>query len=117
MKFRNLFILVVLILNGCASHRSEFQQRAMVGMTRAQWLSCMGRPLRQARSDDGEVLTYAGTMPRCPLKALFLGPPPRCEVNVTLDQDTVRQIEYRNPDGGAPVREDQCAFLVEDCVE
>ncbi len=57
------FVLLVLVgLSGCAFQRAKMASRAqseLVGMSKKDLLSCPGVPLRQARVDDLEFLTYA----------------------------------------------------------
>lgn len=67
----------ILLIAGCANQVGEelnSQSRSMVGMSKAQLVSCAGRPQKSLETDGGELLTYSvGLTNRTPSTAGTVG--------------------------------------------
>lgn len=136
--------LAALVLAACASPRSEVAEQAretLVGMPKAQLLSCAGVPHRSLIEGEVEFLTYqsgslratASAAPRSSIGvgvgswgsgvgySLGWGVPLEqvesrsCEATFRVRDGVVEAITYVTPDTG-PGRFAACYAIVENCV-
>lgn len=111
--------LLLLILSGCASQRSELARSATPNLNRQALIKCLGMPSLQEQNDDQEILTYNSTVTDalCPLKALAGMEPPvhHCQAVFVLEGDRVRTINYRQQDDVISQSGSVCAFILEKC--
>lgn len=118
---RTLVALVWMVLAlGCQTHqRAALAARAqleMVGMAKRDVLVCAGVPDKSVLSEGLEFLTYlrSGNGP------LYDADGPtrqkRCEVTVVLDAGKVLRVAYAETQSGPLTKNEQCAFVVGDCV-
>lgn len=124
---KRLIPLLLLALAGCASqspidvvHQSRTSLKLL---PKEELLKCMGKPAREDKADKRETLIFSGAVPEqpaCPLRDLTgrtRNPEKRyCWVSVTLKEGRVESLEYPPGNEGVIVTGEQCAFLVENCV-
>ncbi|MDZ4383303.1 MAG: hypothetical protein U0937_01530, partial [Thermodesulfovibrionia bacterium] len=97
-------------------------------MSKRDLLSCAGVPVRQERADDLEFLTYAGggdsqsvgyVTKTSPSSAVAISKRHQryCEATFILKDGIVQKINYQGRTGGILTKGEQCAFIVENCLE
>jgi hypothetical protein len=130
-SLRIFAVLVPFLLTGCAVQRAEVAARAqknLVGMSKAELLSCAGVPLRQDRAEGLEFLTYAGggdvvsqavVTQTSPSNGVASGKSARryCEATFVLRDGRVERVNYQGRTGGLLTKGEQCAFIVESCLK
>ncbi|MFB3109233.1 MAG: hypothetical protein ACE1ZE_07695 [Candidatus Binatia bacterium] len=123
-------LIFVVFVVGCAIHRANLAERArteLVGMSKVDLVSCVGAPVRSGKVGDMEVLTYVGGGDTIgfagggagsgvgggavALKRRY------CEVTFVLRNDVVEKINYLGRTGGLLSKGEQCAFVVENCLQ
>ena len=115
-------------LSACATqHRASVASRAqseLVGMSKKDLLMCAGVPVRQDRADDLEFLTYGGggdstTAAVATSQRTAVSKTARryCEATFVLKDGVVQQVTYQGRTGGLFSKGEQCAFIVENCVQ
>lgn len=131
MKSTIILALCGLTLCACAFQRAEIASKAqteLVGMTKADLLTCAGVPLRQERLGDLEFLTYAGggdsvgsavATETSSTSAVVAGNATHryCEATFVLKDGIVKKVNYQGRTGGLLTKGEQCAFIVENCVK
>jgi len=92
-------------------------------MSKKDLLICAGVPVRQAREDDLEFLTYVGggdsttaTVATSQRMALSKTAHRSCEATFVVKDGVVEQVNYSGRTGGVLSKGEQCAFIVENCV-
>lgn len=117
------------LLSGCALQRAQIAQQAqtaLIGMSKADLLSCAGAPTRYAKAGDMEVMTYVGggdthgtigggwgNSAGAADISLYQR---SCTANFTLRNDRVIKITYAGRTGGLITQGEQCAFIIQNCV-
>jgi hypothetical protein len=121
-------VLAALCLSACASHhRASVASRAqteLVGMSKKNLLLCAGVPVRQDRVEDLEFLTYAGggdsTTAAVALSrstAVSKTAHRYCEATFVVKDGVVQKVNYQGRTGGRFSKGEQCAFIVENCLQ
>ena len=109
--------------------RAEVEKAAqtqLIGMSRKDVLSCAGAPIREAKDDDTEFLTYVaggdstgmavGVANSSTGVASVSSHRRYCEVTFVLQRGVVTKISYSGRPGGYATAGEQCAFVVENCM-
>ncbi len=102
---------------GCSVHkRVKMAERApseLVGLSKADLLSCAGVPVRSEKVDDLEFLTYksGGT------RGFFCRSGRYCEVTFTLQNSIVEKVTYTGNTGGRFSQGEQCAYAIASCLQ
>lgn len=121
--------LAFTFISACTVQRAQVAQQAktsLIGMSKAELLSCAGAPVRSESADNIEVLTYTGGGD----STGFLGGGGTngggggavslehryCEVSFILTNGRVSRINYAGRTGGLLTKGEQCAFVVENCM-
>jgi len=121
-----LFLVLIANLSGCALHRARVAHRAedkLVGLSEEELLRCAGAPAQERRAGELSFLTYHGGGDGVAIGAVAqsqLGVAAfkrrYCDATFTLQNGRVADLQYRGRTGGLLTRDEQCAFIVEDCV-
>lgn len=109
---RNLLILIVAILSSGCSSSSQPIRRAeteMIGMSKAELLSCAGVPLRQDSIDNLEVVLYRQ-------ENFTSGSNRYCEVTFTLKNGSIEKLNYTYRYGGWQRKFADCNLIVRNCI-
>ncbi len=113
-----MIIMLMVIQTGCACHkRAKLAQQArtdMIGMTKADLLSCAGVPVRSERLDNLEFLTYSA---EGNTHGMFHRTRRYCEVTFTLKDGRVEKIAYNGNTGCFFNKDEQCAYVLGSCVK
>lgn len=129
-----IFVLIlVALLGGCVGpkfHRAEVAERAktaLIGMSKKDLFSCAGAPLRSQQLEDMEFFTYVGGGDATGGAVAVVGQPAGgavivthkryCEVTFVLKAGRVEKINYAGRTGGWASEGEQCAFVVEPCLQ
>ena len=120
-------LVVFFCLNGCAHTkigRAKLADRAkyeLVGKTKTEILMCAGAPVRSEREGDFEFITYFSggdksvyvddEMGYASVKKRY------CEVTFVLQNGVVQKVNYTGRTGGLATKGEQCAFVLQNCVE
>lgn len=128
------FVVLCILIGvsfGCASRqRAETANRAqseLVGMKKVELLTCAGVPERQERVGDMEFLSYSsggdsvdvGVATKTSRStSIYSGRSNRryCGVTFILKDGIVQKVNYQGRTGGLLSRGEQCAFVVENCL-
>ena len=91
----------------------------MIGMTKSEVLNCAGIPDRKQELDELEQLVYERSGDS---DASFVGGIVNvrnrdCKVTVMLSEGKVTKVKYGGNSGGLLTEDEQCAYIVEDCVK
>ena len=96
-------------------------------MKKAEVLACAGAPVRSAVADDVEVLTYVGGGDSRSVATGTGGygvgvagvatQRRYCEVTFLLRNGVVEKVNYAGRTGGLATRGEQCAFVLENCLQ
>jgi hypothetical protein len=115
--------LLSLHLNACAQiQRADMAKKAqgsMVGLSRAQVLSCMGPPANKQSDGSTEVWQYAsgnGYQVADYDNGSVVSSARFCTVNVVMLDGVVSRLSYLGPTGGLLSAGEQCAFAVQGCL-
>ncbi len=118
MKFI-LPVLLLVIVSGCASQRSDLARSTVPNLNRQTLIQCLGMPDSQQENGDQEIFTYSSTMTEaiCPLKSLVGMKPPvhHCQAAFVLEGDKVRTINYRQQDDVKSQSASHCEYILENC--
>lgn len=109
-------LLIVLLLSACAFQRTDMAYRAkseLIGMSREDLVMCAGVPIKQEKIDDVEFLTYSGGGENDVARILDY----YCEATFTLKDGIVKKITYHGRTGGLLTKDEQCAFIIENCLK
>jgi hypothetical protein len=134
-------------LGGCAIQRAQQAsdaQTKMIGLSKEQVLACMGPPANKAVEGATEVWSYnsgnnqttvstfgtsntnasvSGNRNYAPGQAsttssgFGVARSRFCTVNVTMINGQVSRINYVGPTGGLLTQGEQCAFVVQNCLQ
>jgi hypothetical protein len=98
--------------------------RLQIGMSKKNLMMCAGVPARQDRVDELEFLTYAGggdsttaAVATSRWTAVSKTAHRYCEATFVLKDGLVRKVNYQGRTGGLLSKGEQCAFIVENCLE
>lgn len=121
-----LLLVILVALSGCAIHRARVAHKAehkLIGLSEEQLLQCAGVPAQEKRSGSLSFFTYHGGGDGVAIAALGrsqIGVAAYkhryCDATFTLRNGRVADLQYRGRTGGLLTRDEQCAFIVEDCV-
>jgi hypothetical protein len=124
---RCLLLVGIASLSGCAIHRAHVAHEAetkLIGISEEALLRCAGAPAQEKHSGSLSFLTYHGGGDGVALGALGssqLGVAAYkhryCDATFTLRNGHVADLQYRGRTGGLLTRGEQCAFIVEGCVQ
>ncbi len=137
---RGLVTAAILLTIGFAVGACEIQraqqasdaQKSMVGMPKEQVLSCMGAPANRAVVGGTEVWTYNSGDDRTDTvgvanawggwgHAFAVGSSTStsrsCKIDVVMNNDRVRRVNYTGPTGGLLTEGEQCAYAVSNCAQ
>jgi len=124
MRATIIMFLIPLLLLGCSGskfHRAEVATRAeteLVGMSKKDLLSCAGVPMRSERLEDMEFLTYVGGGDNVGYAGGVIAVHKRyCEVTFILKSGRVEKVNYTGRTGGWATKDEQCAFVIENCLQ
>ena len=124
----------VFLFTGCSIERAQLAERAkseMVGLSKTDILTCMGRPDSRSGSEDFEEWVYShsdspgigNTHGRLDEETTTGGGGTTttargryCIVHIRFRRDTVSSVRYSGQTGGIFTRDEQCAFLVSGCL-
>ena len=124
--------VVSVMATGCARlERAEMAREAqasMVGMSKAQVLSCMGVAQAKQVEDDIEVWQYAAGGDQTGIATAFatgqdittaIGSSKRryCIINVVMQDGHVTSVNYTGRTGGLITQGEQCGFAISNCVD
>ena len=102
---------------GCAVHQriktAERGSTEMVGLSKAELLSCAGVPVRSEKVDDLEFLTYSSGGTR----GFFCRSGRYCDVTFTLQNNVVQKVSYAGNTGGYFTEKEQCAYAIAPCLK
>lgn len=129
MRIKWCLVLVSLVsLTGCALQRARIADRAqhsLLGLSEGQLLQCAGAPAYEKKAGSLSFLTYhgggdglavsLGGMARSPLGVSTIQHR-YCDATFVLRNGRVADLRYRGRTGGLLTRNEQCAFIVEQCV-
>lgn len=119
-------LTAIILLTGCAAHQTQptggirAPKIEVAGSSKQELLACAGAPARHEREDGVEYLTYLTQLGTAP--GFTPGEPMQtvrarrrtCEATVTIKNNIVERIEYR--DGRGEFTEpEQCAPIFERC--
>ena len=118
-------------LCGCAIQRAQQAsdaQTKMIGMSKEQVLACMGPPAEKAvegatevwsyNSGNGATVTSASVVGQRGFASGLATTSSRfCTVNVTMMNGSVSRMNYVGPTGGLLTQGEQCAFVVQNCLQ
>jgi hypothetical protein len=132
-------LVAAIALTGCAIQRAQLSQDAkaqMIGKSKEQVLACMGIPNNKAVEGATEVWSYnsgngytegtsvgSATLNRGYGYASLFGSSSSvsqsrfCTINVTMASGRVQQLNYTGPTGGLLTEGEQCAFVLQNCVQ
>jgi hypothetical protein len=115
---------VVLLTIGCArterAAEAEAARTALIGLGEEELLACAGRPVAERRGAEGDVLIYESAdsalipVPSVAGTATTTGE--FCRAAFTLREGRVVHLAYRGQSGGLLSPNQQCAFIVRDCL-
>lgn len=115
-------LAVIVLLSGCAAQQAQpvggirAPKIEVAGSSKQELLACAGAPVRHEREEGVEYLTYF-TAPAATSGGLLQTMKARrlsCEATITIRNNTVEKIEYR--DGtGEYTEPEQCAPIFERC--
>jgi hypothetical protein len=114
MKKLLLIVLISFLLSGCVFHRAEMASRAkseLIGMSKEDLLICAGVPVKQEKIDNLEFLTYSGS--GGDLGGILYS----CEATFILKDGIIKKINYQGYTGGPLTKDEQCAFIIENCLK
>jgi hypothetical protein len=122
------FLLAGLVaLSGCAIHRARVAHKAetrLIGLSEEELLKCAGAPSQEKHSGSLSFLTYHGGGDGVAVGALGSSQiglatykHRYCDATFTLRNGHVADLQYRGRTGGLLTRGEQCAFIVEGCVQ
>jgi hypothetical protein len=133
MKAIAAILIALFALPGCAGkfHRAQVAEQALtslVGMSKKDLYFCAGVPARQEQVDGLEFLTYIAGGDRTatgiatatsPGTGVGVASSQRryCEVTFLLANGTVQKVNYLGRTGGWATKGEQCAFVVENCLQ
>jgi len=116
-----LVVLLALsfLLFGCANKKSADAVKArtdLIGMSKAEILSCAGTPAKSSKSNDIEVLTYsyAGGQPSSGAGVVQQG---QCSASFVFQRGRLTRLNYTGQTGGLATQGDQCGFIVANCLK
>lgn len=123
IRFFLLAFLILTLLLGCVSARriqrsiiAEKAKQELIGMSKTDILSCAGNPLRSEKKDQYEDLIYIGSSRSVDQNGNVPGEARYCEVTFTFSNDKVTDISYAGRTGGKDTVDEQCAFVVRNCL-
>lgn len=114
-----LIVCLVLCFSaaGCSVHKrvnmAERGLSELVGLSKAELLSCAGVPVRSEKVDDFEFLTYTSGGTR----GFFCRSGRYCEVTFTLQNNVVEKVSYAGNTGGYFTEKEQCAYVIAPCLK
>ena len=129
-----IICLLAVSLVGCAGSRADRTLSAkkakdqMIGLSKAEVMSCAGVPARTAKAEGMEFLSYYSSIDSHSDVALKTDSRGRtvgtssstnssCEVTVILVENKVQSINYKgNTGSGLLVRNHRCGVVVEGCI-
>jgi hypothetical protein len=119
-------LLMLMFLFGCVTavirvHRSKIAERAkieLIGMSKADILSCAGAPVSKDTSGKLEFLSYmsGNKIGKVDKQKNLPGDTRYCEVTFVFENDKVIDILYTGRTGARSSKDEQCAFVVEKCI-
>lgn len=124
--------VVSVMAAGCAKlQRAEMAREAqvsMVGMSKAQVLSCMGVAQGKQVEDDIEVWQYAAGGDQTALATAFAtgqnfatviasSKTRYCVINIVMQDGHVTSVNYTGRTGGLITQGEQCGFAISNCVD
>ena len=126
-------LVITTLLSGCASTtigRSDIADRAkveLVGKSKKDILTCAGVPVRSQQTDNMEFLTYysggdsnayvaGGTGTSAGGGAVSIKKK-YCEVTFILSNGIVEKVNYSGRTGGLLTKGEQCAFVLQNCLD
>jgi hypothetical protein len=117
MKLVALLALSFLLF-GCANKKSSDTHKArtgLIGMSKAEILSCAGTPAKSVKSNNIEVLTYsyAGGQP---LSGAGVPQQGQCSASFVFQRDRLTRLDYTGRTGGLATQGEQCGFIVANCI-
>ncbi|MEY4508620.1 MAG: hypothetical protein RLZZ450_742 [Pseudomonadota bacterium] len=98
-----------------------------MGLSETELLKCAGAPAQEKHAGSLSFLTYHGggggggdgvAVGAVAQSQLGVASFKRryCDATFTLENGRVADLQYRGRTGGLLTRDEQCAFIVEDCV-
>jgi hypothetical protein len=141
-----ILILLCYALTGCAIERAQKANAAkasMIGMQKSEVLACMGVPQSQSTVGDVEVWSYesgnghtdnsmfvasnstsnlniarTSAFGTRQTNSIGAGTTTRrsCTINIVMQNEKVSKVNYSGPTGGLFTKGEQCAYVIENCV-
>ena len=118
MKLVALLALSFLLF-GCSNKKSSDADKTrtdLIGMSKADILSCAGTPAQSSKSNNIEVLTYsyAAGQPRSDSGAVQQG---QCSASFVFQRGRLTKLNYTGRTGGLATQGEQCGFIVANCLK
>ena len=124
-----LAVLLLSLAAGCTWGRSQDAKEArtkLVGMSRAEIITCAGKPRTTIRDGNREYLAYfagspdydlvLGVKPNEVQKITGTARPVNCKVRFLLRDGNVESVSYTGNTGGLFTRDSACAAIVRRCL-
>jgi hypothetical protein len=107
------------LLFGCANKKSSGADKArtdLIGMSKAEILSCAGTPAKSVKSNNIEVLTYsyAGGQP---LSGTGMAQQGQCSASLVFQRGRLTRLNYTGRTGGLATQGEQCGFIIANCLK
>jgi hypothetical protein len=125
-SYWSLLLVFLVCLSGCTIHRARVAHKAeskLIGLTEEQLLHCAGAPAQEKRSGSLSFLTYHGGGDGVAVGAsggsqigVAAYKHRYCDATFELRDGRVAALQYHGRTGGLLTHDEQCAFIVEDCV-
>lgn len=115
-------LVLATALSGCALQRARVAREAevrLIGMSETELLECAGAPASARRSGKLNFFTYHGggdAIVAYARSELGIYRRRYCDATFTLRDGQVTALQYRGRTGGLLSGDEQCAFIVEDCL-
>jgi hypothetical protein len=106
-------LAISFLLFGCANKKSKEAVKArvdIVGMSKAQNLSCAGTPAKSTKSNKTEVLTYSYSGSDAAQKI-------QCSASLVFQRDILKSYNYSGQIGGLATQGGPCGVIVANCIK
>lgn len=117
----NLVALLALslLLFGCANKKSKEAEKApvdIVGMNKAQILSCAGAPAKSTKSNNVEVLTYSYAGGQSGATS-GVAQKTQCSASFVFERDRLTRYNYSGQFVGLATQGGPCGVIVANCIK
>jgi len=110
--------MVLFGLGGCAkldrAAKAEKAETALIGLSKERLLACAGVPHRQTATNEWEYFTYFASGGSVGGKGAVTRR--YCEATFVLQNNKVVGVNYTGETGGLLYGDEQCGYIVANCV-